>query len=133
MYDSNGLEILTAEDCLKLLSSVTIGRVVCTDNALPAVLPVRFRLLGEAVVICASESSTLAAAVRNAVVAFQADWFAPDDESGWSVTVVGYAREVTDPADRARLAELPVRSWMPGDRDCYLRIPAERVTGRRLG
>ena len=44
--DAHGLEILDREDCLGLLASVPLGRVVFTDRALPAIQPVNFVLDG---------------------------------------------------------------------------------------
>src|SRR5437868_8294177 len=92
--DSAGLQVLSPEECLLLLGSARIGRIVYTDRALPAVLPVAFCLDGTDIVIRTAAGSTLAAATRNAVVAFEADDFDPDMRSGWSVTAVGHARAV---------------------------------------
>ncbi|WP_300609386.1 pyridoxamine 5'-phosphate oxidase family protein, partial [Trebonia sp.] len=52
---------------------------------------------------------------------------------GWSVTAVGHSREVTDPADLARLRETGPRPWAPGEREHFIRITPGILTGRRLG
>ncbi|MFI7464862.1 pyridoxamine 5'-phosphate oxidase family protein [Nonomuraea sp. NPDC049646] len=130
--DSSGLQVLSREECLRLLSSTPIGRIVYTDRALPAVQPVNFCLDGERVVIRTSIGSKLAAATRHAVVAFEADEFDPAMRTGWSVTAVGHARAVTDPAETARLAALPLSPWAPGSRDHYIVVDAEQVSGRRI-
>ena len=44
----------------------------------------------------------------------------------------GEITEVTDPAELARLAGLPLRLWVPGARDHYLRILPAVLTGRRI-
>ncbi|MER6580227.1 pyridoxamine 5'-phosphate oxidase family protein, partial [Nonomuraea sp. NPDC001023] len=124
--DSSGLQVLSREECLRLLSSTPIGRIVFTDRALPAVQPVNFCLDGERVVIRTSIGSKLAAATRHAVVAFEADEFDPAMRTGWSVTAVGHARAVTDPAETARLAALPLSPWAPGSRDHYVVVDAEQ-------
>ncbi|MEV4310164.1 pyridoxamine 5'-phosphate oxidase family protein [Nonomuraea sp. NPDC049624] len=130
--DSSGLQVLSREECLRLLSSTPIGRIVFTDRALPAVQPVNFCLDGERVVIRTSIGSKLAAATRHAVVAFEADEFDPAMRTGWSVTAVGHARAVTDPAETARLAALPLSPWAPGSRDHYVVVDAEQLSGRRI-
>ncbi len=130
--DSAGLEVLTREDSLKLLSSVPVGRIVFTDRALPAVLPVNFVLDDETIVFRTGAGSKLAAATREAIVAFEADSFHEPTESGWSVTVVGPARRVEDPAEVARLEKLPLRSWVPVSPEHFVRIDIARVDGRRL-
>ncbi|MEV4175976.1 pyridoxamine 5'-phosphate oxidase family protein [Nonomuraea sp. NPDC049709] len=130
--DTSGLQVLSREECLRLLSSVPIGRIVFTDRALPAVQPVNFRLVGESIVIRTSSGSKLAAATRRSVVAFEADDLDPALRTGWSVTAVGHARAVTDPAELTRLNALPLVPWAPGDHDHYIVVEAEQVSGRRL-
>ncbi|MFA1541998.1 pyridoxamine 5'-phosphate oxidase family protein [Actinomadura monticuli] len=127
------LETLGREECVTLLRSAPVGRVVYTDQALPAIQPVTFVLDGdEAVVIRTAPGSKFDAALRGAIVAFEVDAFDAAARTGWSVTVVGQARAVTDPAEAARLARLPLRPWAPGPRDNFIRVPLWRVTGRRI-
>ncbi|MEU1725154.1 pyridoxamine 5'-phosphate oxidase family protein [Actinomadura sp. ATCC 39365] len=130
--DSSGLQVLSEEECFLLLSSMPIGRIVFTDRALPAVQPVNFCLDGRSIVIRTAAGSKLAAATRRTVVAFEADDFDAGPRTGWSVTAVGHAREVTDAAELARLAELPLTTWAPGDRDHYIVVEAEHISGRRI-
>ncbi|MEV4372692.1 pyridoxamine 5'-phosphate oxidase family protein [Nonomuraea sp. NPDC049637] len=130
--DSSGLQVLSEEECFLLLSSMPIGRIVFTDRALPAVQPVNFCLDGRSVVIRTAAGSKLAAATRRAVVAFEADDFDAGLRTGWSVTAVGHAREVTDAAELARLAGLPLTTWAPGERDHYIVVEAEQISGRRI-
>ncbi|KAB8189202.1 pyridoxamine 5'-phosphate oxidase family protein [Nonomuraea phyllanthi] len=130
--DSSGLQVLSREECLRLMASVPIGRIVFTDRALPAVQPVNFCLDGESIVIRTTIGSKLAAATRRAVVAFEVDEFAPELRAGWSVTAVGRARAVEDAGEMARLAALPLLPWAPGSRDHYIVVEAEQVSGRRI-
>lgn len=130
--DSAGLEVLSREECRRLLASVTIGRIVFTERALPAVQPVNFVLDGEEVVIRTSIGSKLAAAARNTIVAFEADEFDPVARTGWSVTAVGRARAVHDPLEIQRLSALDLATWAPGSRDHYIVVRTDRLTGRRL-
>lgn len=129
--DSAGLEILGREECLTLLACAPIGRVIYTEQALPAVQPVTFAFTGGAVVIRTAAGSRLAAATRGSVVGFEADEFHPDTAAGWSVMIVGRASTVTDPGRLADLARLQLRQWSRGRRDDYIRIDAERTSGRR--
>ena len=50
------------------------------------------------------------------MVAFEADQLDLAGRSGWSVTAIGQAREVTDPGEMARLRDLSLISWAPGAR-----------------
>ncbi|SEG91250.1 Nitroimidazol reductase NimA, pyridoxamine 5'-phosphate oxidase superfamily [Thermomonospora echinospora] len=130
-YDSGGLEILDPEECRTLLAKVPLGRIVFTHRALPAVQPVNFILDGGDVVIRTGEGSKLAAAARNAIVAFEADDFDADARTGWSVVVIGPARVVSDPEETARLRDLPLRPWAPGRREAFIRIRPALISGRR--
>jgi uncharacterized protein len=128
--DAAGLQVLSRAECLRLLASTPIGRIVFTDRALPAVQPVNFVLDDAGIVIRTSIGSKLAAATRHAVVAFEADELDPGLRAGWSVTVVGHARAVDDAAEMNRLA--PLTSWAPGSRDHYIVVETEQISGRRI-
>jgi nitroimidazol reductase NimA-like FMN-containing flavoprotein (pyridoxamine 5'-phosphate oxidase superfamily) len=130
--DANGLEVLDREDCLALMRSVTLGRVVFTERALPAIQPVHFVLDGDDVIIAATPGSKLASATRGTIVAFEADAFESGTRSGWSVTMIGQARAVRVATEIERLSRLPLRSWAPGCHDYFIRIRGDYVSGRRI-
>lgn len=131
--DVNGLEILARPEAIALLETQEVGRLVYTRRALPAVTPVNFVVRGGGILIWTGSASSLGQAVRGAVVAFQADELDRTTRSGWSVTVTGTAKLVTDEREleRAR-ADGPV-PWAPGIKDHLIRIPLTMVTGRWLG
>ena len=58
--------------------------------------------------------TTLAAAVQDAVVAFEIDDIDPWSTTGWSIVVVGHARELTSPDQIARAERLPLNRWQHG-------------------
>ncbi|MCW2945282.1 MAG: hypothetical protein JWR24_1999 [Actinoallomurus sp.] len=130
--DASGLEVLDREDCLALMRSVTLGRVVFTDRALPAIQPVHFVLDGDDVIIAATPGSKLASATRGTIVAFEADAFESDTRFGWSVTVIGQARAVRVATEIERLSRLPLRSWAPRCHDYFIRIRGDYISGRRI-
>jgi nitroimidazol reductase NimA-like FMN-containing flavoprotein (pyridoxamine 5'-phosphate oxidase superfamily) len=133
MYsDGSTLQRLPRDECLALMASVPVGRIIYTRRALPAVELVNFALDEGDIVIRTDRSGKLAAATRGAVVAFEADQLDLAGQSGWSVTAVGPSREVTDPGELARLRTIGLRSWVPGDRDHFIRISPVMLNGRRL-
>jgi uncharacterized protein len=132
VYDSGGLEILTEQECHDLLSAASLGRIVFTDRALPAIQPVNFVLHGKDVVIRTAAGSKLAAAARNAVVAFEADDFDASIRSGWSVVIIGHARVIAEDGELTTMRNLPLRAWAPGERDHFITITPEMISGRRL-
>lgn len=130
--DQSGLEILDEDECRDLLARTMIGRIVFTHQALPAVQPVNFVLDRGDIVIKTSRTSRLTTAAADTVVAFEIDEYDTEARTGWSVVVVGRARRVTDPREIIRLEALPLRSWAPGERDTFIRIRSELVSGRRF-
>jgi hypothetical protein len=133
MYsDGSALMELSRDQCLQLMASVPVGRVIYTRRALPAVELVNFALdLGD-IVIRTDRSGKLAAAARDAVVAFEADCLDAAQQVGWSVTAIGPSREVTDPEEIGRLQKMGLSSWAPGTREHFIRISPVIMTGRHL-
>ncbi|GII52336.1 pyridoxamine 5'-phosphate oxidase [Planotetraspora thailandica] len=130
--DSAGLEILTRDECLDLLASTPIGRIVFTDRALPAVQPVAFCMLDGNVIIRTTVDSKVAAAARNAVVAFEADHFDSARRIGWSVTAVGHAHAVEEPDEISRLSLLPLTPWVPENNNHFIVMAPREISGRRV-
>ena len=127
-----GILNLAPDECLRLLGQVPLGRIVYTRQALPAVELVNFALDDRDIVIRTDSSGKLAAATRGAVVAFEADSVDITTHAGWSVTIVGYSRAVTDSADIRHLEQVGLVTWAPGKRDHFIRISPTFVNGRRI-
>ena len=120
------------DECLQLMASVPVGRVIYTRRALPAVELVNFALEHGDIVIRTDRGGKLAAAARGAVVAFETDCLDTAQQAGWSVTAIGPSREVTDPGEIGRLQKMGLSSWAPGTREHFIRISPVIMTGRRL-
>lgn len=133
MNQETGFRELGRRECLALLANESIGRVIYTHGALPAVLPVRFSLdRDSSVVLRTSVASRLAGAVEGSVVAFETDRFDEAAGTGWSVTVTGRATQVTESGARARLNGTGTGPWMPLKDETLIRIVPELVTGSML-
>lgn len=127
-----GLEVLDRDECMRLLGFAGVGRVAIVQGGQPMIFPVNYVIDGEEVLLRTAPGSKLDAAVRNQTAVFEIDHSDPMYHTGWSVVVVGRAREVTDPDRRAEIGRLPLRPWAPGKKDHIVSITAERVTGRRI-
>jgi len=123
---------LDREESMALLASVPYGRVVFTQNALPAIRPVNHLVDKGRVVIRTRLTAKLGQAAQEAtVVAYQADQLDPHERTGWSVVVTGYARTLNDPAEVARLSAA-LKPWADMTMDTVVVIEPELVTGYRL-
>ncbi|MGW3040237.1 pyridoxamine 5'-phosphate oxidase family protein [Kitasatospora sp. NPDC001159] len=104
---------LDEQHCFRLLASSSVGRVVYTVGALPAVLPVPYRIGGDgSVLLRVAARSELVRAVSGALVAFEAGEIDGTDGTGWSVTVLGRA-DVSEVSDE----EAPSGGEAPSDEE----------------
>ncbi|MDQ2814442.1 MAG: pyridoxamine 5'-phosphate oxidase family protein [Actinomycetota bacterium] len=113
------------------MASVPMGRIIYTRQALPAVELVNFALDDGDIVIKTDGDGKLAAATRQAIVAFEADCL-DAQQAGWTVTAIGPSREVTDPDDIGRLRKIDLSSWAHGTRERFIRVSPELMNGLRL-
>ena len=124
---------LIPEECWQLLRGTSVGRIVFTMNALPAIRPVNHLIDGATIVI----RSHLGAAITGhasrdgAVVCYEADDIDPVRHTGWSVIATGMARLVRDP-DVVALYEKSLEPWSAGRMDQVIAIAPQTITGIRL-
>jgi hypothetical protein len=89
---------------------------------------VYYALVDHDVVFRTSPGTKLAAALIGTRVVFEVDNPSP----GWSVLIRGHAQELRDP-DAAMHARTALgHEWPAGEREHYVRIATEVITGRRL-
>ena len=125
------LEMLDDAECRRLLTTATIGRLGFTDGALPAIVPVPFALHDDSVLIPTRRDSGVARAVRGAVVALQVDSYRDVAGPGWSVTVVGPARLLSDPRGVDGLDGLNLFPPSSDPARCYITVRAGLIRGWR--
>ena len=130
---AQGARPLDRDEAMRLLASVSYGRVVFDFRSLPAIRPVN-HLVDDGKVILRTR---LTAAVSNAtrfnagiVVAYEADSIDPETRTGWSVVVTGQARTLTDPGEILRYEQL-LHPWI-NHADTVIAISPEFVTGLRI-
>ena len=128
-----GLELLDEDECWRLASAVPVGRVAVSIGALPAIFPVNFAMYGNAIIFRTSPGTKLAAAVREAVIAFEVDSYDAEHRTGWSVLMIGQAEQVCiDPVLTQPLLDAVLDPWAGGRRDHVVRIVPTFVSGRRI-
>ncbi|MEU6058307.1 pyridoxamine 5'-phosphate oxidase family protein [Streptomyces sp. NPDC047097] len=118
---------------MELLAGVTLGRLVCTRDALPAVLVGHHVVVDGEILVrlydrAAAASVTASADGSGTVVAYQADLVDPVTRTGWSIVVTGYALGRTTPATGHGSPPYP----SPAPDEYLLRIRPGIVTGSRL-
>jgi nitroimidazol reductase NimA-like FMN-containing flavoprotein (pyridoxamine 5'-phosphate oxidase superfamily) len=130
--DRNGLETLDRAECLRLLGAHCFGRIGLSLGALPTVLPVTYKLVGEKVVFRTGIGQKLAAATSGAVVAFEVDDMDVMSRTGWSVVVTGVAREIVDLTELEEFDKSGIPRWIPDGPARTVALSSELIEGRRL-
>ena len=126
------LEPVTLVDCYRLLSPGGIGRIAFTAAGGIMILPVNFALIGGSIVLKTGAGSMIAAHGDDAV-SFEADHFDEVLGQGWSVLVHGIAHCIRQPGELAHVREEQrPQPWPAGERDLFVRIVPDRITGRRI-
>ncbi len=123
---------LSRTECLALLGTGRIGRLVFTAHALPAAHPVSYFLDDEEVIFRTGADSLLVAAAHHRVVAFQTDSIDDTHHTGWSVCGVGEAYEVVDPRRLVEINALAPAMWAPHVSAHTVCIPLQQLTGHQL-
>ncbi|MET7640908.1 pyridoxamine 5'-phosphate oxidase family protein [Streptomyces sp. NPDC005438] len=117
---------LDRDQSLALLAGMHTGRVIYTAQALPAVLPVRFRVAPDGDLLLEGYApASLLVAADGGLLAFETGEIADLDGRGWSVTVLGRASLSYD-------SRRPVPAEGGAGR-VVIRLCPELVTGHRLG
>ena len=129
----SGIELIDRDECVRLLAADEIGRLAFNVGHAPTILPVNYRMDGDAVVFRSDAGTKLDTGPR-APVSFEIDDFDREHRTGWSVVVSGRLEEVTpyDAATYDRVHALPVEPWAGGEKSHWLRIVPSTITGRRV-
>ncbi|WP_240779935.1 pyridoxamine 5'-phosphate oxidase family protein [Nonomuraea zeae] len=64
-------------------------------------------------------------------IAFEIDMFDETNREGWSVLVQGPAHRLA-PEETAEVAGTGISPWAGGERQLYIRILPQQITGRRI-
>ncbi|MFV5996488.1 DUF1918 domain-containing protein [Streptomyces sp. NPDC056231] len=123
---------LGPDECRARLSTHGVGRVAVSTPDGPAVVPVNYEVIDDAIAFRTAPDAVPAAAVGTDV-AFEVDHVDEAMSQGWSVLVVGPARVVTEADAVRRLAECAhTKPWPGGEREMWVSIEPTRLTGRRI-
>jgi len=123
---------LTPAECYRLIAPGGVGRIAFGTGSGPVVLPVNYAVVTGTVVVRTSEG-TMIDGHANDQVAFEVDHLDEALSQGWSVLVRGPAHRVMHPAELRHLQQdATIWPWPGGERDVYVRIVPDKVTGRRI-
>ncbi len=132
------LEKLDEAECLRLIASGGIGRLVYAGRYDLTVLPVNYKFHDGAILFRTEHDSATDEDLRTGIshaeyrVAFEVDQFDVEAREGWSVLLQGPAHHLVAEEERSAAQAVGVEPWAGGPRDHFISITPARVTGRRI-
>jgi nitroimidazol reductase NimA-like FMN-containing flavoprotein (pyridoxamine 5'-phosphate oxidase superfamily) len=131
--EQSTISMLSTEECLALLGSTGVGRVAFVGPSGPVIHPVNY-LMDHDTVVLRTSPYTMLGEHATGQLAFEVDDLDAWLTQGWSVLVTGQSAPVDDPEESIALrrSEL-LRPWVEGNRNLFVRITPQRITGRRVG
>ncbi len=124
-----GIETFEREQCLELLHQGGVGRLALRGVEAPELRPVNFVLRDEQLIIRTGDGSILEAARAREAAGFEIDDIDRLEHTGWSVVATGKLSELEPNSENLAL---PLRPWASGDRDFFVAVSLNRVTGLRI-
>jgi transcriptional regulator with XRE-family HTH domain len=123
---------LTPAECQRLIAAGGIGRIAFGTASGPVVFPVNFAVVAGTIVIRTGEGTVIDGHAHEQV-AFEVDYIDEALSQGWSVLVRGLAHRVAHPAELHLVRrDAAIWPWPGDDRDVYVRIIPDKITGRRI-
>jgi nitroimidazol reductase NimA-like FMN-containing flavoprotein (pyridoxamine 5'-phosphate oxidase superfamily) len=131
------VERLSAAECMELLASVGLGRLVYDSRYGPIALPVVYMIDGESIVLTTWDpviDEDLRTGIANAEyeVAVEADQSDVEAREGWFVLARGAAHHLDTEAERASVINAGLKPWVEDITRHYIRVNPTGVWGNRI-
>jgi nitroimidazol reductase NimA-like FMN-containing flavoprotein (pyridoxamine 5'-phosphate oxidase superfamily) len=130
-------EVLDEAECMELLATGGVGRLVYTSRYGPIALPVEYMVYEGSVVVRAWATTTeedLRTGIAHAEyhVAVEADQIDLEVREGWFVLVRGAAHHLDTEAERAPIIDARLTPWTEGEAEHFIRVNPTGVWGNRV-
>ena len=126
------LTSMATDECWSALRGACVGRLAVSNGRQPDVFPVNYVIDEGTIVIRTAAGTKLASAIMGGLVAFEIDGTDRERHLGWSVVVHGTAREPHTLPAALHDQALDVEPWAQGEKNRFIQITPNTVTGRRL-
>ena len=132
------VERLDEAECMELLSTTRIGRLIYNSRYGPVALPSEYKILDGSIVFPTYRTLFTEEDLRTGIahaeyqVAVEVDQTDPEAREGWLVLVRGTAHHLDTEAERASIASLGLKPWVEGEPEHFIRVNPTRIGGQRL-
>jgi nitroimidazol reductase NimA-like FMN-containing flavoprotein (pyridoxamine 5'-phosphate oxidase superfamily) len=128
---------LSEAECMELLASGGVGRLVFTSRYGPTALPTVYRIDGESIVLGTWDPALFEEDLRTGIahadyqVAVEADQIDPEARAGWFVLARGAAHHLDTEAERAPFIDAGLEPWVEGVPAHFIRVTPTSFFGLR--
>ena len=126
------VENLQSQQCWELLRQVSVGRLAVWIDDHPDIFPLNYTVDHGSLVFRTGAGTKLGAALGETPVALEADGVDAASGMAWSVVVKGRAAAITGTDEILDSASLHLFPWQAGQKDHFVRITPDSITGRRF-
>ncbi|MBU3705296.1 MAG: pyridoxamine 5'-phosphate oxidase family protein [Mycobacterium sp.] len=124
------VSVLGDDEAWKLLSGISLGRLVTSFGGILEIFPVNFATQNRSVLFRTAEGTKLFTTVMNDQVLFEADDHVADE--GWSVIIRGTAKMLSTAEEILEADRAQLMPWLPTEKLRYVRITPSEVSARRF-
>ena len=124
------VSVLGDDEAWKLLSGISLGRLVTSFGGILEIFPVNFATQNRSVLFRTAEGTKLFTTVMNDQVLFEADDHVADE--GWSVIIRGTAKMLSTAEEILEADRAQLMTWLPTEKLRYVRITPSQVSARRF-
>ena len=126
------LEPLERDECIRRLEARGVGRIGVAAHGSVGIFPVNYVVAGDNIVVRVRRDGVIEEGTHGTSVAVEIDHADSMYHEGWSVLVQGHCVHVSDPDEIDALGRLPLLPWGDSERDLYLLVTMESVSGRLI-
>jgi hypothetical protein len=132
------LEPLGEAECMELLASGRLGRLVYTSRYGPTALPVTYTIDEGSVVLGTWDPVLFDEDLRTGIeqaeyrVAVQADQIDVEARVGWFVLLRGAAHHLDTEAERVSFIDAGLEPWIEGIPSHFIRVKPTSIRGNRI-
>jgi nitroimidazol reductase NimA-like FMN-containing flavoprotein (pyridoxamine 5'-phosphate oxidase superfamily) len=108
------------------------GRIGFIAPEAPQILPVTYQYRNGSIIFRTSPVGPLADLVRRTSVAFEIDSIDEQNQTGWSVLVLGFAEAMAHNYSLTAAWETGPVPWADGIRNLFIKIKLRKISGRAV-
>ena len=132
------LERLSGAECMELISKATVGRLVYTSRYGPVALPFEYKMHEGSIIFRTYRAVFTEEDLRTDIphaeygVVVEIDQTDTERREGWIVIVQGPAHHIDSDAERSKIADVGLESWIEGEPEHFIRVTPTTVAGQRI-